>query len=279
MANTDALLAVDLSPRHVKDAMELVHEAGWNQTVDDWRMMLSAGAGFGYQDGNGRLVASAMALPYGTRLGWIGMVLVTAAHQRRGLATRLIDRAIRWFEAAGLTPALDATPAGEQVYLKRGFKAGFSYHRWQHPGAGTETGDASAPTLNDSDIQTVQRLDRAAFGADRGVLIETVARRGAPCLLDDGGHAFALCRAGRVAHQIGPIVARDEQQAIALFKRMKSSLNMPVFVDIPDLHTGLTDHLKAAGFTRQRPFRRMVLGDLTLTGPNAMFALFGPELG
>jgi len=134
MANTEGLAPVTLSLRHVDDAMGLVEQAGWNQCVADWRMMLAAGTGFGFEDADGGLIACAMTLPYGSGIGWIGMVLVAEAYQRRGLATRLIDQAVETLEKSGCVPCLDATPAGEPVYLKRGFVTGFSFHRWQREG-------------------------------------------------------------------------------------------------------------------------------------------------
>jgi GNAT superfamily N-acetyltransferase len=277
MANIDTLLPVDVSEHHIGDAMALVKEAGWNQCARDWRMMLAAGKAFGFEDGNGKLIASALILPYGARIGWISMVLVSAAYQRRGLATRLIDRAVLLLEKAGLTPCLDATPAGEQVYKRRGFLEVFSFHRWHRPGAETDFGPSQP--LNATDIVTVQRLDEAAFGGDRGPLLADVAQRGAPCEVINDGRAFALSRAGRVAHQIGPIVAQDETTAVTLFGRLLDRIQTTAFIDIPDEHNALADCAEAAGFTRQRPFKRMIRSSDRRQGPGAMFALFGPELG
>lgn len=277
MANTEAPTPVVLSRHHLPDALALVDEAGWNQCADDWRMMLAAGTGFGFEDADGTLIASAVVLPYGAGIGWIGMVLVTGAHQRRGLATRLIDRAVWMLESVRLSPCLDATPAGEPVYLKRGFAPVFTFHRWQREG--TDSSPVAVPRLRGADIQTVQRLDLQAFGGDRKVLLADVIARQAPCVVASDGTGFALSRAGRRAHQIGPVVARDQKAAIALFDLLNGAIGTSVFIDIPDSHPGLTDHVQSAGFTRQRPLKRMIKGTPNAQGPGDMFALFGPELG
>jgi GNAT superfamily N-acetyltransferase len=277
MANIEDPTPVVLTRRHVPDAMALVAEAGWNQCADDWRMMLGAGTGFGFEDASGRLIASAVVLPYGAGIGWIGMVLVSGAHQRRGLATRLIDRAVGVLESIGLSPCLDATPAGEPVYLKRGFTPVFTFHRWQREG--TDSGPLAVPGLGRADIEAVQHLDRQAFGGDRKALLADVIARHAPCVVAVDGTGFALSRAGRRAHQIGPIVAGDRKTAIALFDIVNGSLGTRVFIDIPDHHAGLTDHAQTVGFTRQRPLKRMIKGGQKTQGPGDMFAIFGPELG
>src|SRR5690606_18597512 len=83
-----------------------------------------------------RVVASSMILPYPPRFGWIGMVLVHGPFRRRGLATRLLHRAIAELEQAGLAPMLDATPAGKAVYDALGFKPLFELQRWRGAGGG-----------------------------------------------------------------------------------------------------------------------------------------------
>src|SRR5256885_15018627 len=56
--------------------MELSTQAGWNQTPEDWRMLmrLDAKGCFGVEV-EGRLVATTTLLCYGRLLAWVGMVL------------------------------------------------------------------------------------------------------------------------------------------------------------------------------------------------------------
>jgi GNAT superfamily N-acetyltransferase len=277
MANTENLIPVDLSEQHIDDAMKLVKEAGWNQCPQDWRMMIAAGDGYGFVDDTGKLIATCIILPYGSNIGWISMVLVTNDFQRRGLATLMIDRAIGILKSRAMSPCLDATPAGEQVYLKRGFVPTFSFHRWQRPGVEIER--FKPGTLSQSDLKTVQDLDQKGFGKGREPLLADIANRDAPCLLGDDGTSFALSRAGRVGHQIGPIVANTTNAAISLFDAVLASVKAPVFIDVPDIHAGFIQHIKSAGFTKQRAFKRMVHGQHKPQWPEACFAIFGPELG
>ena len=89
----------DLTPEDIPGCMVLSRAAGWNQSPEDWRLVLEAGRARGAVV-EGRLVASAALMPYGA-FGWICMVLVAPDARRQGHATRLMDWATRELEAAG----------------------------------------------------------------------------------------------------------------------------------------------------------------------------------
>src|SRR3982074_1909278 len=121
MAATDHGTAVQLGPQDVLAGLALSDEARWNQTEDDWRFFLIHGTVLGIRDAEGHLVATAALLPYGSNAAWISMVLVTTRWRRRSLATSLLDECLALASDRGLTPWLDATPAGARVYGPLGF--------------------------------------------------------------------------------------------------------------------------------------------------------------
>lgn len=90
MVATDGPHIVRLGVEDAAAGLVLSTEAHWNQTEEDWRIFLRDGVVLGIHDG-ARLVATAALLPYSGNNAWISMVLVTASHRRRGLATRLVD--------------------------------------------------------------------------------------------------------------------------------------------------------------------------------------------
>src|SRR6267142_7147996 len=121
MADTDPIAIAELGPDDALAGLELSAEAHWNQNEADWRFFLSRGTVFGVRDRDGLLVATAALLPYTSGNAWISMVLVTASWRRRGLATKLVDACLDAAAKQGLTPWLDATPAGATVYGPLGF--------------------------------------------------------------------------------------------------------------------------------------------------------------
>jgi GNAT superfamily N-acetyltransferase len=269
---------VELDPGDVGAALALSVEAGWDQTAEDWALMLRLGRAFGVRAGD-RLVASALALPYPPRFGWVSMVLVHEPYRRRGLGTRVFEAAVAALRDRGLVPMLDATPAGEPLYASLGFRAVERLTRWRGRGAGTAP--PSGDPLGETELVAVSRLDREAFGADRtAVLADLAARPASVHLLDPAEGAFLLSRPGRTALHLGPLVARSPARAASLLHASLELVCGPVLVDVPDRQQELAALLAAGGFEPERPFARMALGSEEGFGdPELLCAVAGPELG
>jgi len=273
---------VDLEERHLGEALALSQEAHWNQVEADWKMMFAAGNALGIEAPNGRLVASALALPYGNKFGWVSMVLVANEWRKKGLATRLLSACIESLEQAGLISVLDATPDGENVYRPVGFLPHFGFQRWEHEEAGNINiqGDIGS-NLTPADTDIIAQLDLEIFGGERTEVLKGLLGRSAifSCM-DNKKASFLLGREGRVATQLGPIFSNKIDSAINMLDYALSQLTGRVFVDACEHQSEFTTRLEHHGFTRQRPFLRMAKGRAENIGdPSRMFAMAGPELG
>jgi len=176
---------------------------------------------------------------------------------------------------------LDATPAGERIYRPLGFEGIFNLSRWQ--GISKRRGNSSVGirAMAASDIPSVTAIDAAAFGAKRKFLIESLFRR-LPQLAFVGldGTSFVLARPGRVATQIGPIVAINEDVAETLLDAALGCVGGSVFLDLIDGRDILMRHLQHRGFSVQRSFLRMGLNRRAPFGdPAHLFVVAGPEFG
>ena len=281
MARTEADVAaapiVELEHADVPAACALNAEAGWNQTADDWSGLIALGRGFGIHADGAGLVATATAFPYPSGFGWIGMVLVHTPFRRRGLASRLMERAIDELRARGLVPFLDATPAGQPVYERMGFRPVAALARWRGKGSGGQPPDAVRPL---ADVGQVAELDLAAFGADRSALLEALARREGALALHDPAGGYLLARPGRKAAYVGPLVAREPAVAVRLLESALARVSGPVYVDVPDAQDTVREALARLGFEAERPFTRMALEHDTAFGdPTLVHAIAAPELG
>lgn len=281
MAHTDPLASPfaigPLGPADIDGCLSLVREAGWNQIQADWDHMLVQGHGFGIRDENASLVATAVALPYPPSVGWIGMVLVAGAFRNRGFATRLLKHAIEELKSQGLTPMLDATPAGRKVYEPLGFVPVFTISRWR----GVASGRPQADRRDPFDIDAAGAMDRQVFGASRRALLADLRARNDGIVLTSAERpGFLLSRAGRTAFHLGPVVAEDEADAVALCSRALDQIAGPVLIDVPDCQTAIADLLRARGFSVERPFTRMALSEGSeIRNGAAMRVIAGPELG
>jgi GNAT superfamily N-acetyltransferase len=265
-----------LSLAHVERALALSIEAGWNQTPDDWAFFTEHGRTRGILV-DGELIATAATLTYGSRLGYVSMILVTPRFRNRGIAMKLLRESVDDLEVRGYRALLDATPAGAVVYRRLGFLDVFPLRRGQGEGY-----DASGVALRADTLSKVEHLivqDALAFGADRHFLIRNLlARAGTQALVSDVG--FVVRRKGKRADQIGPLVAADGPSAQQLLFAAIGLGAGPVFLDVPDHQQSLGDFLEALGFSVQRPFTRMGRGLSTWPGdPARLFAAAGPEFG
>lgn len=276
------MLAIDgLSEADIDAGVALSSLAGWNQCASDWALLLRSGTGFGVRARFGgsageRLVASAVALPYPPDFGWVSMVLVHPDWRRQGLATRLLGQAIAHLTERGLTPMLDATPAGAKVYRPLGFLDIEPISRWRGTGKGDDF-DAPAETI---DLARAGPADLTAFGADRGGILADFANRPHAVARTKRDGVLLLSRAGRTATQIGPLIARRQSDAVDVLDQAIAVIDGPILIDVPDRNSTVADLLGRRGFTVERPFIRMALGRRSAFGSaDHIRATAGPEFG
>lgn len=281
MASTETPQLGPFDAADMAGCLALSAEAGWNQTTDDWSLFMRHGRVLGLRDKSGRPIASGAVLPYPDRVAWISMVLVTAGQRRRRIGTTILERCCSDIASCGLVAVLDATPAGELVYRPLGFEPMFTLSRWQGSGGGSRLQRSGIRAMTLSDMAAVAELDAAAFGAPRVFLLENfLARAPQLAFVTADVNAFVLVRPGRIATQVGPLVASDEETAIALLEIALARIVGPVFLDVADCWRGLALFLRRQNFAVQRPYLRMGLGRGTPFGePRRNFVIAGPEFG
>jgi GNAT superfamily N-acetyltransferase len=277
MAATDHGTAVQLGPQDILAGLALSDEAHWNQTADDWRFFLIHGTVLGIRDAGGRLVATAALLPYTSGAAWISMVLVTANWRRRGLASGLLDDCLALANSKGLTPRLDATPAGARVYGPLGFTPTLGVQRLGIKASGGQSGEPPEPT-SEAAFDDLLACDRRAMGFDRGTLLSELSARPDSRLVSRDG-ALGLVRSGRKARHIGPLFADGPDQALALVEAIVRSETGPLLIDATDTRDGIVEGLTRCGWTIERPFQRMRFGIAAGPAPVPPMAGAGPEFG
>lgn len=264
---------LSLTDSHLADLLRLSTQAGWNQTTDDWRFMLQAGHGWGIAtDSNpAQLIASTIVLPYPPRISWISMVLVDPEYRRQGLATALLEVALNDLQKHGLTAVLDATADGQTVYQQLGFAASISYTRYLRQPGKLKVPQITGPADQNihvrefcaDDWPDVLMMDKKSFRASRDLLLRHLVERSpnTAYIAEANGKfaGFVLGRDGCRAHQIGPLVSVNGQNASRLLCKVLSKINKPVLVDLLDEHVDLQQFLIQAGFVSQRSFSRMSL--------------------
>ncbi len=136
MANCDGAILRRLQSADIPAAYRLSADAGWNQTEDDWRLLMDlAPEGCLGIEVDGCLVATTTQICYGRKLSWIGMVLTHRQYRRQGLASKLLASCLEQAEQLQVeTIKLDATDQGQGLYETFGFHAEQEVQRWSRPG-------------------------------------------------------------------------------------------------------------------------------------------------
>ena len=221
MADTD--LVVDrLGSEDVGAAPDLSSRAGWSTARSDWRRMVAldaVDAFAGRLDDGDRPVATATLVRYGSRVGWIGMMLVHPDHRRRGYGARMLRACLDAAEEAGVgTVGLDANREGKPLYDANGFVEVAEVSRWH----GSLDGPGRADRVTTvAEVDPFAALDRRASGVDRGVLLESLLEEEGPVGLlrrgpDGGVTGYALVLRRPPGATVGPLVAEDADTAEAL---------------------------------------------------------------
>jgi GNAT superfamily N-acetyltransferase len=280
----------EMTGAHLEQGMALSRASGWNQTLADWRLLLSLGPGlFRVAVKDGAVVACGGAACYGDALAWICMILVAPDERGRGLGTRIFDEVLERVRArvgAGRlrSVGLDATPAGRGLYLQRGFVDGPALLRLRAPQGSPAAARAAATPLAAPELDGVLERDRAVFGADRSAVLRALAAT-APELarvVREGDRIRAYCfgRHGDHADQVGPLVAEDGALARALVLSVLAvPRRRPLVVDAR-AEAGWLATLAGLGFREERPLTRMYLGSARPSArPELEVAILGPEFG
>ena len=214
------LIAQDIAGVDVKLLHSLSLAVGWSYRAKDWDLMRRIGHGIVAVDGIGRVFGSAMWFPQGDDFATIGLVITTPRIQTQGGGRWLMEQV---FEQCGdRNLALNATRAADRLYASLGFtKEAIVYMRQGTvpptlpavPGLEGELG-----VLSRNDLAEIMDLDTRAFGSDRGKVLAVLAEDASICALRRGGEivGYSMCREFGRGHVVGPLVARNDPDAIHL---------------------------------------------------------------
>ena len=232
-----------LQTRDIDDAFELSSLAGWNQTRDDWRLLLETADVCLAVEAERRLVSTATLVCYGTKLAWVGMVLTHPDFRRRGYARLLMSEIMaRACELSIATVKLDATDFGRSLYESFGFRSEQTVERWERRGGPDET-----------DLPR----DRIVHG-----------------------RSYAGDRPGRLRRYLGPCVAHSAETAEYLISSMLSRApHIGWYWDLLPENRAAVQIARDLGFARVRTLTRMVWGRDLRGNEEQVFAISGFELG
>jgi ribosomal protein S18 acetylase RimI-like enzyme len=269
-------------------AYSLSKSEGWNQTLTDWRFLLGKPDNICIvAEKEEKICGTATALVHDKRLAWIGMVLVDRSLRGQGTGRMLMEKIIH--ELKGIRSVkLDATPAGEPLYSRLGFKPEYKIHRMTCENinitAEKSTDPGISETMPDS-IKALADFDRYIFGVNREYLITSLATSFPEKSLfiwkNQDIEGFIQGREGERFTYLGPLSAKNDNSAIELItESLRLHRNKIIALDVPASQTIFIEWLEKAGFVKQREFTRMFLNENPFRGkPENQYLISGPEFG
>jgi GNAT superfamily N-acetyltransferase len=249
-----------MQPRDVEAGLRLTQAQRWSHRLEDWEFHFRLGRGWVVCDEQDGPVGTALWWPYGETFATIGLVVVEPQLQGKGIGRLLMNTVIE--DAGPRVLQLIATQAGRKLYEQCGFResGGIAQtHGVPTAATGAATSDALAVAAEVAvrrarreDLPSLCEFDAAAFGADRRRLVGAVFEVGEGVVAERGGRmvGFALKRQSGRGTLIGPVVASDENVAIAVVSRLVSEAQGFTRIDIPTNATKLAAWLEAAGLPR-----------------------------
>jgi len=266
----------ELTLRDIKEVdPKLLHalsvSVGWPHRDSDWQMLLKLGQGLAAVDEIGRVVGTVMWLRYGADFAMICMLITLPRLQEQGAGRWLMEKAQELNMRAGF--GLNATREAKRLYRS----LGYSYEQKILRCQGEATLDALAPgtakpsskveglvrPADVSDHDSLLRLDHAATGHDRSLAYRALlpVSRGQVLVRNDEIVAFALCRPFGRGHVIGPVVAANEDDAIAVsYPHVEAHAGSFLRADTPASDTVFTNFLVGSGMQIHDSVTSMGLG-------------------
>jgi predicted N-acetyltransferase YhbS len=284
VSTTDRITFRTLSNSDVEAAHRLSVAVGWPHRAEDWRAVLSVGHGCCALDAMGRVVGTAMWWPMGADFATLGMVIVSPELQGRGLGRKLMRAVLE--SAPYATLQLNATAAGLSLYRSEGFRPIGTVEQYQGvalPVTPKRPSSEVVRSTTEADWPSVIALDRLGHGHDREAILAGLTRQaaGVLCLRDGRAAGYAFCRPFGRGAAIGPVIAADEQTAIALIASLVSSRTGEFLrIDVPVGHTDLARLLEASGLLPAGRVTTMIKGRRKRPSSSAKaFALVNQAIG
>lgn len=261
----------------VEDDLEFADQVrascGWNQTFADWRRLIAhEPAGCFCAEWDGVRAGTVTTTSYGKDLAWIGMMLVHPDLRRRGISTALMNEAIGYLRKRNIRCIkLDATPEGEPVYQKIGFKPEWRLRRWEARLDGPKTTGGLF-------LDRHRELDIIAFGAGRADWLEKLGADSGNVLVSE--HGYGMARDGMRANYLGPVVAGNLDEGLSICRQLIRRLEGLTFWDIPQSNVVAEKLAEELGFIPTRSLLRMWMGEENVAGdPQLQFGIGEPATG
>ena len=241
----------------VHSVVRLTAEEHWGfGTRDLKRMMTLQPRGCLVATMDGGLIGFTAAIAYGKNIGWIGDVVVNRKDRGAGIGSSLVQSAVKHLLRLHVKSiGLYSYPENEGMYKRLGFETtdGFATLSIPHGAENFRRGIGRVP------FYEILRLDKRAFGANRGRLLRCLRREFPRCWAwitsNAGVSGYSLVKEYQDSSEIGPLVCEpmDHEYVGTLLRSSIALTNKwPLEMSVPESHSTVTESADRLGFRFER---------------------------
>lgn len=266
-ATGPAALCRTARPDEIALMLDWAAAEGWNPGLDDAAAFLAADpGGFFVAETGGRVVAAISVVNHDDAHAFLGLYLCRPEFRGRGIGFGLWRHALD--HAGRRTVGLDGVAAQQENYGRSGFVRTGATSRLEGPAFVAPSPDPSSALrpFTPDDFERAAALDRSATGHGRARflpawLAATPTRRTVVMGSEGTLSGLATARLCRRGCKIGPVIARNTAQALALVAAAAATHgSAPLILDVPDSQPAFRAALVARGFTATFETARMYRG-------------------
>ncbi|MDR4983004.1 MULTISPECIES: GNAT family N-acetyltransferase [Bacillus cereus group] len=273
---------VKLNNSFIFDLLDLCKSVGWLQNKTfmkkQFEMYLSIGTLLGYFHEN-KLIATGGVFPFKNSFSSIGMLIVHPNFQGRGIGRILLNRCLEHTHQ-NQPVVLIATKAGEPLYTSCGFQTVTTIHRFEKQT--TKTNTSYTRQIEEKDLVSLTSLDQIAIGANRSLLYSLLLPRAVHSFKIERNNcieAFSFCIQKDNILCINPLIAKQEEDAIQLLKKICECWNGTVRIDVPHSQFTFRKFLQTDNFQETLLSPLMIKNGSQLPGNrNMLFAMIDTAL-
>lgn len=267
-----------MTPAELGQVLDWAASEGWNPGLGDAAAFHAADPeGFFMAEVAGEPVGAISVVNHSDAFAFLGLYLCRAEWRGRGIGMALWREGLA--HAGSRSIGLDGVAAQEANYARSDFVRTGATVRFEGPRA-TGGGPTLRP-MRPADLPILLEHDRRATGTDRARFLSawtraTPGRR--TVVLDEGGEvrAFATARLCRLGCKIGPIIAPDVEDALAL--AAFDAWSGARIIDVPEANHAFIAALVAHGYRETFRTARMYRGGAP-EGDGSEQAIATMELG
>jgi GNAT superfamily N-acetyltransferase len=214
-----------------------------------------------------------MAISYGRNVGWIGNVVVSRKHRGAGIGSGLVEYAVRYLLHRRVKRiGLFSYPENEAMYKRLGFERTNVFSTLSK----RDTTQSFTRIVERIPFGQILRLDKRAFGADRGKLLRQLYRefpgRWAWTIDHARVSGYSVVKQYQDSSEVGPLVCEqmnEESIGALLRSSIARTEKWPLEMSVPGSSPVVAETAESLGFRLEKKGVAMSYARLepTVIGP------------